>query len=105
MAIVGQCRACHQAVSDEAASCPRCGQPNPCVLPPSVGAVQLGSVTGWAGEACWEVTLSSGITGFLTAETFDAASRKHVATLKVGASCRVKITQVKNGIVLMKPAL
>ena len=62
-------------------------------------------MTFWAGEACWEVTLSTGIIGLLTAETLDAASRKHVAGLKIGDSSNVKITQIKNGIVLMKPVL
>lgn len=93
MATIGQCKACGHGVSDEAATCPRCGQPRPCLLAPPVGTVHQGRVT-YAGYISW-VTLSSGTVGSLS-----LSSEPQAKGIYVGASISVKIMSVsKDGIV------
>jgi hypothetical protein len=71
MATIGQCKACKHGVSDEAATCPNCGQPNPCVLLPSVGSVHEGRIVTAPifddHNGIMSVAISSGIIGVLQA--------------------------------------
>lgn len=44
MAALGLCKACRIRVSDEAVSCPQCGQPGPCLAGSTVGTLLDGKV-------------------------------------------------------------
>jgi len=91
MATIGQCKACGQAVSDEAVVCPHCGQPSPCVLAPPVGTVHQGRVSKTSETfPVVEITLSSGvIAGRLLSNVLDEAERRRVRALRAGDSIKV----------------
>ena len=90
MATVGQCKACSQVVSDEAVTCPHCGQPRPCLLPPPIGSIHDGHIisTSYSDVGYYYgVTLSAGIQGVLfLSDSF--------TTLKVGDAVRVRISAI-----------
>ena len=69
MATVGQCKACGHRVSDEAATCPECGQPRPCLLPPAVGSTHDARIESYSPSAqdieYISVTIPSGYFGVL----------------------------------------
>ena len=73
MANVGQCKACWSGVSDEAASCPKCGQPQPYLRLPEVGSRHHGRFESLfsVGERSqgWWVVLSTGIRGSLWSDS------------------------------------
>ena len=93
MAIVGQCKACYQVVSDEALSCPHCGQPSPCLLAPPVGSVQDGHVESvlrseWGDS--FGIMLSSGVRGVLLLASLSNR-------IQVGDAIKVKVKEVDKG--------
>ncbi len=92
MATLGQCKACEDQVSDEAVSCPKCGQPDPCVLPPLVGTVHRGVVSA-VHESSASVTLSTGFVGSLRGAVVD--------TLRLGDSIHVKVASVNRGFAVL----
>lgn len=91
MATIGQCKACGRIVSDEAATCPTCGQPKPCVLPPAVGSVHNGHVTSINGASYdghfVTVRLPSGVRGSLYLRN----------DVNVGDAIRVRVAKVDSG--------
>jgi len=99
MATIGQCRACRGGVSDEATTCPRCGQPQPCLLIPAPGyayCARVDSITnvGDYGERYVQVTLSNGITGDFTVTRSDPP-------IRVGDHVDVQVTGNREGTVFM----
>ena len=94
MAIVGQCKACYQVVSDEALSCPHCGQPNPCLLAPPVGSVHVGHVESvyrsYEGRDSFGIILSSGVRGLLLQPSLSNP-------IQEGEAIRVKVKDVDKG--------
>jgi hypothetical protein len=67
MAIIGQCKACGDRVSDQAATCPHCGQPHPYLPVPAPGSVHRARIA-YVGERdeygrVLIATLPSGIRG------------------------------------------
>ena len=118
MAIIGQCKACGNPVSDEAAACPKCGQPSPYRLLPSVGSVHVGHITSvyfigsdsrqvresyfYYDNFIADVTIPSGVTGSLKVSFATEAN----ARARIGGAIRGSVASVdsRNGEVVFKLA-
>ena len=92
MATLGQCKACQHGVSDEARTCPKCGQPNPCLLPPAVGTVHRCVVNHDGEDYAW-VTLPSGF----VANVPHPDPHNHIGHLKVGDAVTAKVLSIDRG--------
>jgi hypothetical protein len=99
MAEMGQCKACRRGVSDEAAVCPHCGQPAPCLLVPPAGTVDRARVTSVTPGGDFDakyisVTLSSGATAVFTVP-------RDAPTISEGDELKVRVDGSYDGNVLV----
>ena len=96
MAILGWCRACGHRASDEAQTCPQCGQPSPCVHV-ELNGVYEGRVSEIIESGAF-VKLSSGVRGFLHISQIAREERVRSVSdkLSLGDSVRVKVIDIES---------